>query len=167
MWEDASLWAHWIHSFHMHLSYLGRAASLFTLLLAFSQLLSHHHRDWISVWGAFIHIWRPEIAGGWVISCLLICQEIFSSHKAYSPWGVTKESDTIKHSTVLQKWLLVFGVFCLFVCLSFCILWSRICPSCICMQLFLFPYSFFVLCCSRRGLSKCKHGSTAAKGPRS
>ena len=23
VWEDASLWAHWINSFHMHLSYLG------------------------------------------------------------------------------------------------------------------------------------------------
>ena len=23
VWEDASLWAHWIHSFRMHLSYLG------------------------------------------------------------------------------------------------------------------------------------------------
>ena len=23
IWEDASLWAHWIHFFHMHLSYLG------------------------------------------------------------------------------------------------------------------------------------------------
>ena len=23
VWEDGSLWTHWIHSFHMHVSYLG------------------------------------------------------------------------------------------------------------------------------------------------
>ena len=36
---------------------------------------------WIAVWGALIHIWRPEIADGCDISCLLIWQEIFSFHK--------------------------------------------------------------------------------------
>ena len=36
---------------------------------------------WIAVWGALIHIWRPEIADGYDISCLLIWQEIFSFHK--------------------------------------------------------------------------------------
>ena len=40
---------------------------------------------------------------------------------------------------------------------SFCILLSIICPSCACMQSFLVPYSFFVFCCLRRLLSRCKH----------
>ena len=32
LWEDASLWAPWMHSFHMHLSYLGpNSISLFNL----------------------------------------------------------------------------------------------------------------------------------------
>ena len=35
---------------------------------------------WITVWGALIHIWRPDIADGCDISCLLIWQEIFSFH---------------------------------------------------------------------------------------
>ena len=35
---------------------------------------------WITVWGARIHFWRPEIADGYDISCLLIWQEIFSFH---------------------------------------------------------------------------------------
>ena len=35
-----------------------------------------------------------------------------------------------------------------------------------CTSLFLVPYSFFVFCCRRRGVSKYKHCSTAAKGPR-
>ena len=43
---------------------------------------------------------------------------------------------------------------------------SRICPKCPCMQLFLMPSSFFVFCCSKTGLSRCKRGCTAAKGPR-
>ena len=30
-----------------------------------------------------IHIWRPQIAGGWDISCLLIWLEIFSSHRPF------------------------------------------------------------------------------------
>ena len=36
---------------------------------------------WIAAWGALIHIWRPEIADGCDISCLLIWQEIVSFHK--------------------------------------------------------------------------------------
>ena len=48
---------------------------------------------------------------------------------------------------------------------SFCIFWSRICPNCVCTQLFLVACNFFVFCCSRRGLSRCKHCSTVAKGP--
>ena len=44
---------------------------------------------------------------------------------------------------------------------------SRICLNCACTWLFLAPYSFFVFCCSRRGVSRCQHGSPAAKGPRS
>jgi len=157
----------------MHLSCLGRAASLFILLLAFPQLLSHHHGERISVWGAnlslgaFIHIWRPEIADGWVISCLFICQKIFSSPKAYSPWGSQKSQTQLSTAQRFRSGCWLLGGFLLLLLLSFCILWSRICPSCICMQLFLVPYSFFVLCCSRRGLSKCKQGSTTAKGPRS
>ena len=49
VWEDASLWAPWIHPFPMHFSSLGsNPISLFTLrggrwlLLAFPQFLSHH-----------------------------------------------------------------------------------------------------------------------------
>ena len=53
VWEDASLWAHWIHSFYMHLSYLGsNPVSLLTLrggrwlLLVFPQFLSNLCRGW-------------------------------------------------------------------------------------------------------------------------
>ena len=47
------------------------------------------------------------------------------------------------------------------------IFWSRICPDWPCTQFFLVPYGFFVFCISRRGVSRCKRCSTAAKGPRS
>ena len=43
---------------------------------------------------------------------------------------------------------------------------SRICADGICMQLFLVPYSSLVFCCQRRGLSRCKHCSTAEEDPR-
>ena len=43
----------------------------------------------------------------------------------------------------------------------------RICPNCAGTQLFLVPYSFFVFCRSRRGVSRCNDCSTAAKSPRS
>ena len=39
---------------------------------------------------------------------------------------------------------------------SFWILLLLICSSCACMQLLLVPYSFFVFCCLRRHLSRCK-----------
>ena len=41
---------------------------------------------------------------------------------------------------------------------------SRISPNCACMQLFSVS-CFFVFCCLRRDRSRCKHCSTAAKGP--
>ena len=44
---------------------------------------------------------------------------------------------------------------------------SKICPYWARMQLFLVLYSFFVFCCSRRGVSGCKLCSITAKGPRS
>ena len=61
---------------------------------------------------------------------------------------------------------LAVGFFGLFVSFRY-----RICPNCSCTQLFLVPYSFFVFCCWRRGVSRCKHCSKGAhvpaKGPRS
>ena len=86
VWEDASLWAHQVHSFHMLLSSLGLI--LFPCSLCFLHIPSSSsitvgggniHR--ITVWGALIHIWRPEITDGCDISCLLIWQEIFSFHR--------------------------------------------------------------------------------------
>ena len=55
------------------------------------------------------------------------------------------------------------GSWVLYIYLS--IFGSRICPTCTCSQLFLVLYSFFVFCSLRRGVSKCKLCSTAAKGP--
>ena len=57
----------------------------------------------------------------------------------------------------LQKWQLGFLV-------SLCLL-SRICPNCACMRLFLVPYSFFVSCCLRRGVSTCEHCSKGSWVP--
>ena len=61
------------------------------LFLAFPQFLSKEGGRrvkggggclcWITVLGALIHIWRPEITEGCDVSCL-IWQEIFSFHKA-------------------------------------------------------------------------------------
>ena len=45
---------------------------------------------------------------------------------------------------------------------SLCVLLSRICPTCVCTQLFLVPYSFFVFSCSG---DVCPGSSTAAKDP--
>ena len=36
---------------------------------------------WVTVWGALIHIWRPDIDDGYDIYCLLTRQEIFSFHR--------------------------------------------------------------------------------------
>ena len=50
---------------------------------------------------------------------------------------------------------------------DFCTFWSRICPNCTCTQLFLVPYSFFIFCSWKRGVSRYKLCSIAAKDPRS
>ena len=90
--EGANLWAHWIHSFHMLLSCLGPI--LFPCSPCFLHFPSSSAitiRDgsicWITVWGALIHIWRPEIADGRDISCLLIWQEIIAEPKYWS-WAI-------------------------------------------------------------------------------
>jgi len=85
VWEDTSLWAHWIHSIHMHLGYLGpillpptpcfsRSPSSSAITLGGGSIC------WITVWGALIHIWRPEITDDHDISCLLVWPEILSFH---------------------------------------------------------------------------------------
>ena len=50
---------------------------------------------------------------------------------------------------------------------SFCILLFIICPNFACIQLFLFPYSFFAFCCWRRHLSRYKHCSKGTLVPAS
>ena len=79
----------------------------------------------------------------------VVCRE----HAQY-PAFVT---DTLFLLPPLQKWQLGFW--------SFCILLSIICPNCACMQLFLVPHSFFVFCCLRRCLSRCKHCSKVSQVP--
>ena len=48
---------------------------------------------------------------------------------------------------------------------SFRILLSIGCPNCTCTQLFLAPYYFFVFCCSRRCLSRCRRCSKGSQVP--
>ena len=55
---------------------------------------------------------------------------------------------------------LAVGLFGLFVSFG-----SRICPNCACAQLLLVPCSFFVFCCSKRDVSRCRHCSIAARVP--
>ena len=53
-------------------------------------------------------------------------------------------------------------VFC-----SLCILWvQNLTPLCLDTVISV-PPGFFAFCCWRKGVSRCKHCSTAAKGPRS
>ena len=48
---------------------------------------------------------------------------------------------------------------------SLCIFCPEFCPNCACSQLFLVPYSFFIFCCSWRGVSRCKHCSKGSQAP--
>ena len=60
--------------------------SLLTLLLASPSssaiTTGVGSTHWITVWGALIHIWRPEVADGCDISCLSVWQKTFSFHTA-------------------------------------------------------------------------------------
>ena len=66
----------------------GESCFLAQLASCIPKLLSHHLRGGsscrIAVWGALIHIWRPEIAVGCDISSLLIWPEVFSFHRKFS-----------------------------------------------------------------------------------
>ena len=58
----------------------------------------------------------------------------------------------------LQKFQLDFLV-------SFYLLCPEFAPTTACMHLFLVPYSFFILCCSWRGVSRCKRCSRRSHVP--
>ena len=76
----------------------------------------------------------------WVVSCAGIMR---SMYPAFSP-GTSE----------VAAGFLVFSVLVL-----------RICPNCLCMQLFLVLYSFFIFCCWRRRLFKCEHCSKGSQIP--
>ena len=57
----------------------------------------------------------------------------------------------------LQKWQLVF--------LVSCYLLTIILPHCRTQAVIFSPIQFLYICCSRRGVSRGKYCSTAAKGP--
>ena len=73
-----------LNSFPSYALQLPGAKSCFLVHLAscIPQFLSNHCGRggicWIAVLGARIHIWRPEMADGCDMSCLLIWQETFS-----------------------------------------------------------------------------------------
>ena len=73
-----------------------------------------------------------------------------AQHPAFAP-------DTLILLPAPQKWQLGFW--------SLCIWLFMIRPNCACTQLFLVPYSFFVFCCWRRRLSRCKHYSKGSQVP--
>ena len=72
---------------------------------------------WITVLGALIHIWRPEITDGGDISGLLIWQEIFPFHRCkelgmieHAHMHTTRE-DSDEHSTFTLHFLKAQGRF--------------------------------------------------------
>ena len=68
-------------------------------------------------------------------------------------WGVCgfpRGAITLVLLLAFLKWQLGFQ--------SSCTLF-KIFPNCACRQLFLVPCSFFIFCCPRRGVSRCKHCS--------
>ena len=89
VWEDASLWAHRIHSFHMHFSYLRPIlfpwspcflhSSSFSSYIGLAPHQSSGGVCRITVWGTFIHIWRPEITDGWQFLFIDTAGDIFVS----------------------------------------------------------------------------------------
>ena len=70
-------------------------------------------------------------------------------------------------STLLLLWAFKSGIWVFWSLCVFCPEFVDKTPNCECMKLFLVPYNFFVFCCWKRGLSRCKHCSTCSKGPRS
>ena len=102
--EEANLWAHWIYPFHVHFSCLGSivfpcspcflhspSSSAITMGGAITHVGSIH---WITVWGALIHTWRPEITDACDICCLLIFRRYFHftaqiANKKYSDYICT------------------------------------------------------------------------------
>ena len=78
VWEDARVWAHWNHSFHMHLSYLGPVSCIFHILS------TSRCREWLQPNAADPRSsslswlpWRAGIRWWCWHPCLLIWQEIF------------------------------------------------------------------------------------------
>ena len=87
------------------------------------------------------------LAGGW-LRCLAPPLVLSSARGIHS---------TLLLLPALQKWWLSN--------LVFLYLLSRLRPYCTCRQLFLALCTFFVFCCLRRHLSRCKHSSQGSQAP--
>ena len=98
VWEDASLWSPWTHSFQMHLGCLGPilfASPLYFLHSTSSSVITVVGGGglwWIEVLGALLHTRRPDIANGRYISGLLRFH--FTLEIDHLPrWHSSKESE--------------------------------------------------------------------------
>ena len=121
VWEDASPWAHWIHSFHMHLTY----AFLVHLASRISPApqppyphLSNHCKGgsicWITVLGALIHreAWHAAVHGvteSDTTERLNWTDSHFEARNCWCMWHflfINREGDIfISHS---QPWIVFF-----------------------------------------------------------
>ena len=121
VWEDGSLWTHWIHSFHMHVSYLGPilfpCSPCFLHSSSFSAITMGGVAALLDCsWGAHIHIWRPEISNGCDISCLLIWNEIFKFYTLIkSHWQtnlVFVKTNKTFQLCFMEKKIILISYFC-------------------------------------------------------
>ena len=98
--------------------------------------------------------WEDPLEKGWQPTPVFLPGEFHGQRSlvGYSPQG-HKELDMTEQLLLLQNWQLDFW--------SFCILLSIICPNIV----ILVPYSFFVVGCLRRHLSRSKHCSKGSRVP--
>ena len=104
LWEDARVWAHWSHSFDMHLSYLGPVFCVFTSWV-FSGLFVGSGCSQMAVrWHVFCPSWVPSGLTGSPLAVGAAadeCDTLFSDTAGSIPFV---KGRLLKLSWGMRKW---------------------------------------------------------------
>ena len=86
VWEDASLWTHWVYSFHMHLNYLSGANPVSVITLRSGRWLHSPSSSAITVGGGSIHwisVWEPSFTFGGQTSLMAVTFLVYWYDRRY------------------------------------------------------------------------------------
>ena len=101
VWGDASLWAHWLQSFHMQLSYLGQSS--FIVHLGSCILPGPQRSLWGLVASAGSQLWEPSFTFGGQKSLMTVTFLVSWHGRRYFHFRQVTHKNCI--APIIQPWM--------------------------------------------------------------